>query len=206
MRPSGTSPGLLPAGTARLRARLLPGDPTQPPSVAYAVPRAVGGAVERNRLRRRLRATVRELDAELVPGGRYLLSAGPAAMTTTTVELRDTLRALLRATRERADERAGLRPGERHDARRAPSPLARRLGRGQAHPGLPAPDVAGASRTAGSPRRARSTRSRPSRSTARSAARGSRSGASVGATRGTPAGSTQSLRRTPVRMRPEAGS
>jgi len=84
-----------------LRARLLPGDPSQPPSVAYAVPRAVGGAVERNRLRRRLRAMVRELDAELVPGGHYLLSAGPAAMKTTTSELRDTLRAVLRTARER---------------------------------------------------------------------------------------------------------
>jgi ribonuclease P protein component len=83
-----------------LRARLLPGDPGQPPSVAYAVPRAVGGAVERNRLRRRLRAAVRDLEAELVPGGRYLLSAGPAAMTTTPAELRDTLRAVLRAARE----------------------------------------------------------------------------------------------------------
>jgi ribonuclease P protein component len=83
-----------------LRARLLPGDPDLPPSVAYAVPRAVGGAVERNRLRRRLRAAVRELDGELVPGGRYLLSAGPAAMTTTPTELRDTLRAVLRAARE----------------------------------------------------------------------------------------------------------
>jgi ribonuclease P protein component len=70
--------------------------------VAYSVPRAVGGAVERNRLRRRLRAMVRELDVELVPGGQYLLSAGPAAMKTSPVELRDTLCAVLRATRERA--------------------------------------------------------------------------------------------------------
>jgi ribonuclease P protein component len=85
-----------------LGARLLPGDPAQPPSVAYAVPRAVGGAVERNRLRRRLRAMVRELESELVPGGVYLLSAGPAAMTTTPAELRDTLRVVLRAARERS--------------------------------------------------------------------------------------------------------
>jgi len=79
-----------------LRARLLPGDPAQPPSVAYAVPRAVGGAVDRNRLRRRLRAAVRDLESELVPGGRYLLSAGPAAMTSTPSELRETLRTVLR--------------------------------------------------------------------------------------------------------------
>ena len=93
MQPSGISPGHLPVGTA-LGARLLAGDPCQPPSVAYAVPRAVGGAVERNRLRRRLRATVRELESELVPGGAYLLSVGPALMTTSPTELRDTLRAV----------------------------------------------------------------------------------------------------------------
>ncbi|MGZ6967631.1 MAG: ribonuclease P protein component [Acidimicrobiia bacterium] len=85
-----------------LRARLLPGDPDQPPSVAYAVPRAVGGAVERNRLRRRLRATVRELESELVPGGRYLLSAGPGAMNTTPTELREAVRSVLRDARERS--------------------------------------------------------------------------------------------------------
>ena len=44
--------------------------------VAYAVSRAVGGAVDRNRLRRRLRAIVH--DAELVPGT-YLVAVAPAA-------------------------------------------------------------------------------------------------------------------------------
>jgi ribonuclease P protein component len=58
--------------------------------------------VERNRLRRRLRATVRELESELVPGGAYLLSAGPAMTKTTPTELRDSLRAVLRAARERS--------------------------------------------------------------------------------------------------------
>jgi len=85
-----------------LKARMLPGDPTAPPSVAFALPRAVGGAVERNRLRRRLRAAIQELDAELVPGAAYLLSAGPAAMTVGPAELRSTLSAILSALRERA--------------------------------------------------------------------------------------------------------
>jgi ribonuclease P protein component len=58
--------------------------------------------VERNRLRRRLRATVRDLEPELVPGGAYLLSAGRTAMTVSSHELRDSLRALLRAVRERS--------------------------------------------------------------------------------------------------------
>jgi ribonuclease P protein component len=70
--------------------------------VAYAVPKAVGGAVERNRLRRRLRAAVRDLEPELVAGGRYLLSAGPAALKTSPAELADSLRIVLRAARERA--------------------------------------------------------------------------------------------------------
>ena len=44
--------------------------------VAYAVSRSVGGAVERNRLRRRLRAIVH--DTELAPGA-YLVAVSPAA-------------------------------------------------------------------------------------------------------------------------------
>lgn len=83
-----------------LGARLLPGDPSEPPAVAYAIPRATGGAVERNRLRRRLRASVRELESELVPGGRYLISAGPAVSALSPAELRATLCEVLRAVRE----------------------------------------------------------------------------------------------------------
>ena len=77
MRPSGISPGHLSVVTARSARGLLPGDPAEPPSVAYAVRRAVGGAVERNRLRRRLRATVRELEPELEPGGALPRQRGP---------------------------------------------------------------------------------------------------------------------------------
>jgi len=44
--------------------------------VAYGVSRAVGSAVDRNRVRRRLRAIVR--DTELVPGA-YLVSVSSAA-------------------------------------------------------------------------------------------------------------------------------
>lgn len=47
-----------------------------PPRVAYAIGRRAGGAVVRNRLRRRLRAVVAELAPEL-PTGTYLVSAGP---------------------------------------------------------------------------------------------------------------------------------
>lgn len=55
-------------------------------AVAYAIGRSVGGAVDRNRLRRRLRAVVAELD--LAPGT-YLIGAGPAAATLSHQELRD---------------------------------------------------------------------------------------------------------------------
>lgn len=54
----------------------LPGDPTTPPRVAYAIGTRVGSAAARNRLRRRLRALV--ATAELEPGA-YLIAAGPAA-------------------------------------------------------------------------------------------------------------------------------
>jgi ribonuclease P protein component len=56
----------------------LPTNPTEPIRVAYAVGRAVGPAVVRNRLRRRLRAIVSEDRALLRPGA-YLVRAAPEA-------------------------------------------------------------------------------------------------------------------------------
>src|ERR1700694_4726853 len=44
------------------------GDPYQPPRVAYAVGRSVGNAVQRNRLRRRLRAIVSDRAVAWRPG------------------------------------------------------------------------------------------------------------------------------------------
>ena len=57
----------------------LPGDPSFPPRVAYAVGKRVGPAVVRNRVRRRLRAATRAHRDELQPGGAYLIGAAPAA-------------------------------------------------------------------------------------------------------------------------------
>ena len=50
-----------------------------PPRVAYAVGRPVGNAVERNRVRRRLREAVRAHAELLQPASAYLVGAGPEA-------------------------------------------------------------------------------------------------------------------------------
>jgi len=62
----------------------------EPPRVAYAIGRRVGGAVVRNRLRRRLRAVVAELAPDLIPGI-YLVSASPEASALSFGELRSLL-------------------------------------------------------------------------------------------------------------------
>jgi ribonuclease P protein component len=71
------------------RAPLPEGDDADLVRVAYAVPRAVGTAVVRNRVRRRLRAMTAELEAagDLAPG-LYLIGAGPGAEAAPAAELR----------------------------------------------------------------------------------------------------------------------
>jgi ribonuclease P protein component len=55
-----------------------PGVAAEPPRVAFALGRSIGGAVVRNRIRRRLRAGLRELQAAHdLPDGAYLLSGSP---------------------------------------------------------------------------------------------------------------------------------
>ena len=68
--------------------------------MAYAIGRRVGSAVVRNRIRRRLRAAVALQADDLVPGGAYLLSADPGAMTQPFSELSARVRTLLQAARE----------------------------------------------------------------------------------------------------------
>lgn len=60
---------------------MLPGTSSDPPRVAFAIARQVGSAPVRNRLRRRLRAAVREHAPTLVPGASYLIGAAPEAAT-----------------------------------------------------------------------------------------------------------------------------
>jgi ribonuclease P protein component len=81
--------------------------------VAYAVGRTVGGAVERNQLRRRLRAIVNELAPQLRPGA-YLIRAAPEAAHLRYEELRMTVIRATDAAGSTADgERAHRsRPGQ----------------------------------------------------------------------------------------------
>jgi ribonuclease P protein component len=76
----------------------LPGGPDEPPRVAYAIGRGVGSAVARNRVRRRLRAIVSELDPPL-PHGAYLIGVAPAAAGLSYGELRTTVSTAVSALR-----------------------------------------------------------------------------------------------------------
>jgi ribonuclease P protein component len=83
-------------GTITVRCLREPG--ATPARVAYGVGRALGGAVARNRARRRLRAAVAANEARLLPGAAYLISAGPEALTMPFDTLVDTLAALFEAS------------------------------------------------------------------------------------------------------------
>ena len=73
-----------------------------PPRVAYAIGRRSGGAVDRNRLRRRLRPLVREHADRLRPNYQYLVGATPAALRAPRSELAGAWLSLI----ERAHEAA----------------------------------------------------------------------------------------------------
>ena len=60
-----------------------------PARVAYAIGRRTGNAVERNRIRRRLRHIVHDHAERLLPDHQYLVGATPAALRTPTRELQD---------------------------------------------------------------------------------------------------------------------
>jgi ribonuclease P protein component len=77
------------AGTPALVVHFRPADktvrpeaPGTTPTVGFIVSRAVGGAVDRNRLRRRLRHLLRERLAGLPAGSRLVVRANAAAATT----------------------------------------------------------------------------------------------------------------------------
>lgn len=71
------------------------------PRVAFAIGRRAGGAVQRNRLRRRVQAILRDLGEELTPG-RYLFGARQPAGSITFSQARDDILHFV--------ERVGARP------------------------------------------------------------------------------------------------
>ena len=71
-----------------------------PPRVAFALGRALGPAVVRNRVRRRLRDMLRRASSEShLPPGWYLFGASPAAASRSFVELQFDLNLLLNRVR-----------------------------------------------------------------------------------------------------------
>jgi len=78
----------------------LPATKPGPPRVAYAIGRQVGGAVERNRLRRRLRAIVAAAAPNLAPGS-YLVGATAEASGLGAEELQTILSQAMQAAVKR---------------------------------------------------------------------------------------------------------
>ena len=72
----------------------LPDPTSDAPHVAFAINRAVGHAVVRNRVRRRLRALLAEV-ADLLPPGLYLIGCRPTAAELTFDQLRRRIRRLV---------------------------------------------------------------------------------------------------------------
>jgi ribonuclease P protein component len=88
-----------------LTVSFIQGNPAEPPRVAYAIGSKVGGAVVRNRLRRRLRSVVRSLGPQLRPGA-YLIGAAPTAAGLSVEELRATVMQVLPVVRDAGSRRA----------------------------------------------------------------------------------------------------
>jgi ribonuclease P protein component len=80
--------------SVRVRAA-TPETSAEPPRIAFSVGRNVGPAVVRNRVRRRLRAAVRQSPEYFEAGCAYLIGAGPAAAELAYLDLQATLRACL---------------------------------------------------------------------------------------------------------------
>jgi ribonuclease P protein component len=75
----------------------VPDPEMMPPQVAFAIGRATGSAVQRNRLRRRLRAILRTCE---LPAGLWLFGATPTATERTFDDLTVAVRAMLAQVQE----------------------------------------------------------------------------------------------------------
>lgn len=89
-------------GPLRLLCRSAPvHNPTQRARVGFAISRTVGNAVQRNRIRRRLRAVLRDIsreDASLLPSGDYLFRVTSSVEHWSPAKLRSAVDGLLRET------------------------------------------------------------------------------------------------------------
>lgn len=101
---------LLHDGTRIRRAALwcswCPDPPSTSTAIAFAIGRSCGPAAARNRLRRRLRAIVRELDrTDPLPPGLLLIGATPSATELTFGQLTVELTELVATVRSRSGSR-----------------------------------------------------------------------------------------------------
>jgi ribonuclease P protein component len=89
-----------------LVVHLLRGGEASAPRVGFVVPRAVGPAVTRNKVRRRLRHLVRERMHTLAPGTDLVVRVLPAAAGETYQRLGDDLDAAIGLARRRGQRTA----------------------------------------------------------------------------------------------------
>jgi ribonuclease P protein component len=99
------------AGTASLRVHVAANGLAHA-RLGFAIPRSVGGAVERNTVRRRLRAALDPHRAELA-GLDVVVSASPSALHLRFADLEAELLRSLGAARGRMAENGAVRPGPR---------------------------------------------------------------------------------------------
>ena len=89
-------------GPLRLVSRPAPAhNPTQSARIGFAISRTVGNAVQRNRIRRRVRAVLRDIsreDPSLLPPGDYLFRVTVSVEHWSPAEIRNTISDLLHET------------------------------------------------------------------------------------------------------------
>ena len=100
---------------------LAPAPPGSPPArVAFAVPRRVGRAVDRNLIRRRIRSILGDLPQDRLPVGAYLIAVRPGATPLSFSELSDHVDRALCDTVKRASNRATPRTPSNDASQPAP--------------------------------------------------------------------------------------